>query len=204
MARSSLGGILVTLSLSAASASTWAQSSAPPSISFPVVVRNFGGVSVFTIDQAESIVDSLYRPIGVQVRWVTPEELRRELPVAPKSPCEFASLVRLNLISPQAENELARDVLGTSIPSAGFVRIATRRIAERAAKAGVPAGSVLGQVMAHEIGHVLLPPAPHSLTGLMKERLDVKDMAASRVTICPREAADMRCAIAERQSACGR
>ena len=202
MSRSTLGAVLVPISLLAAAVSISAHSSATTPLSFPVVVRNFGEVSSTTIDEAQSVVNVLFRPIGVQARWVTHDDLRRELPSAPQSPCEFASLVKLNLISTDAEIELDKDVLGTSVPAVGFVRVAPRRIAERADKAGVSQGFLMGEVIAHEIGHVLLPRGSHSLVGLMKERLDATDMIASRATLCPREAADMRATIVERQSAC--
>jgi hypothetical protein len=42
------------------------------------------------------------------------------------------------------------------------------RLLDAAASHPIDTAVVLGQVMAHELGHLLLPPGPHSRFGLMR------------------------------------
>src|SRR5262245_10234349 len=49
------------------------------------------------------------------------------------------------------------------------------RVIAAATDAVVDPMHVLGLVMAHEIAHLLLPPKPHSLTGLMRPGWDVRE-----------------------------
>ena len=46
------------------------------------------------------------------------------------------------------------------------------RIAALSIHSGIPHSTLLGRVLAHEIGHVLLPLNSHSLTGIMREAVD--------------------------------
>jgi hypothetical protein len=57
------------------------------------------------------------------------------------------------------------------------------------------AGAILGHILAHEIGHVLLGTASHSRTGLMKpgwNSLDLGAMLASRLEFAPVESEMIR------------
>jgi hypothetical protein len=48
------------------------------------------------------------------------------------------------------------------------------RIEELARRTAVPIGRILGLAIAHEIGHMLLPPPSHSREGIMRSALDLK------------------------------
>jgi hypothetical protein len=41
----------------------------------------------------------------------------------------------------------------------------------------------MGKIIAHEIGHVLLPEGGHAKTGIMRERLDPNPNALERFTV---------------------
>jgi hypothetical protein len=63
-------------------------------------------------------------------------------------------------------------VLGFSLPGARFgphVNIFYNRIERVIASGDVDLGTMLGHVMAHEIGHVLLGSTEHAPDGIMKE-----------------------------------
>ena len=64
-----------------------------------------------------------------------------------------------------------------------------------AALHGLDAGSLLGHVIAHEIGHLLLRNNSHSQTGLMRagwDKLQVTRLAACVLTFTPKESALIR------------
>ena len=75
------------------------------------------------------------------------------------------------------------------------------RIQLYSAELGLNASQMLGHVMAHELGHLLLPHGAHSLTGVMRGAWDgtqAKQATLGLLTFTPAEAALIR----DRLSAC--
>lgn len=75
------------------------------------------------------------------------------------------------------------------------------RIQLYSAELGFDASQMLGHVMAHELGHLLLPHGAHSLTGLMRgawDRTQAKQATLGLLAFAPAEAALIR----DRLSAC--
>ena len=87
----------------------------------------------------------------------------------------LASVVRVNLLSASMENPLSppADTLGMANPLALRVSVLVRRIERLTSQTGRDFGQVLGHVLAHEIGHLLLPPNSHSGAGIMAARIDL-------------------------------
>jgi hypothetical protein len=78
-------------------------------------------------------------------------------------------------------------VMGIALrkPSAAMARIFFNQVQQFARGHHVDLGTVLAHVIAHEIGHLLLPQAPHSTTGLMRAEWDtalVREAAAGSLT----------------------
>jgi hypothetical protein len=48
-------------------------------------------------------------------------------------------------------------------------------------------GVLLGYVIAHELGHLLLPPKSHSVTGVMRGTIDLQLAAAKQLRFTPEE-----------------
>ena len=75
--------------------------------------------------------------------------------------------------------------LSTSITASGLY----------SAELGIDASQMLGHVMAHELGHLLLPHGAHSLAGLMRRdgiAAQVEPATAGLLTFAPAEAALIR------------
>src|SRR5687767_11275528 len=69
------------------------------------------------------------------------------------------------------------------------------RVRAYSAELGMHASQLLGHVMAHEMGHLLLPYGAHALAGLMRpewDRSQVKSAAAGLLTFTPDQAALIR------------
>ena len=55
---------------------------------------------------------------------------------------------------------------------------------------------VLGSVIAHETGHVLMPEGSHAVSGLMQHRIDPALIAQNRLSFLSEEATLIRAALA--------
>jgi len=71
------------------------------------------------------------------------------------------------------ESRLSEDVLGFGSQSA-WAYIFVTRVALHSITARAPFPRTLGRVMAHEIGHVVLPVHSHTRTGIMQATVDVR------------------------------
>lgn len=128
----------------------------------------------------EKLVSRSYRAIGVGVIWVHGE-------VSPQDPRGLRVQLRL-LSRARADRKIAREwigtyVLGQAVRPARVVYIFCDRIAEVSVKHLQEFTRVLGLVMAHEIGHVLLPASIHSATGIMRDRVDLGSKTVHYFTV---------------------
>ena len=64
-------------------------------------------------------------------------------------------------------------MLGRAAGPTGRAYILTPRVAAVAARHRRDFDRLLGRVIAHEVGHLLLPPHSHSASGIMREKLDL-------------------------------
>jgi len=71
------------------------------------------------------------------------------------------------------ESRLSEDVLGVGSQSA-WAYIFVTRVALHSITARAPFPRTLGRVMAHEIGHVVLPVHSHTRTGIMQATVDTR------------------------------
>jgi hypothetical protein len=123
------------------------------------------------IAAAEVWASSVYRLIDVTVVWMGIDD----------APGSYAGLLELRvvLLSKEgteqllARHHISKTVLGVAPADVSAVYIFCERIAVRAAEAGRPFPAVLGHVMAHEIGHQLLPRQGHSAAGIMRAEADL-------------------------------
>ena len=147
-------------------------------------IHDYARIADDVLAQAQERVTDIYKTIGVQMRWqitVCPPD-----PSAPAAALTEASDFVLIVLSPHMSRRLkvAPDVLGMAVvPPHGGGRIAyvlfdrITRVA-RAARSDVT--DVLGRVMAHEIGHLMLPDGSHSGSGLMRADWNIKELHRPR------------------------
>lgn len=151
-----------------------------------ISVHDYVRLQAHAMARAQALVTRIYRTINVDTCWthaVGARQLQCQEPMAPYG----HDLYILLLDSEMSERlGVADDVVGIAAVGAqggGLVAyVLVDRITILAKQGAVDPMNVLGLVIAHEIGHLMLPANAHSLTGLMRRRwsaLEFRDGAPS-------------------------
>ena len=157
----------------------------PPSIA--VVVYNQVGMSADTLARAKSEVTRIYGDAGVDVAWMDP--------AAVESGDVFA--IQL-LIRPRAVNvpgSIMGRAIGDTHETGGSAVLYYDRVLRSAHEREQDVARLLAYTMAHEMGHLLLPPAAHSLSGIMRRDWDGDDLrhiASGSLRFTPAQAIAIR------------
>jgi len=133
-------------------------------------VDDYAEIGPGDLAPAEQLAGRIYEAIGVRVIWV-----HGEGPI--QDPRGLRVHVRL-LSRTMAERKISKerikaDVLGQANRPSRGVYVFFHRILPVAIKHKQNYARVLGLVMAHEMGHVLLPVDSHSKSGIMSANPDV-------------------------------
>jgi hypothetical protein len=152
----------------------WEGTPADQGLALQVDLYNYAELPESVVASARETAATVFQRAGVSVIWM-------DVPTAPEGLAAFAEKRRrvgaaelvVRLVSePMVPHWAKRDELAFAlIPKGGglsrIVSIYTERIARAAAREGYSVGPLLGCVMAHEIGHLLLGAHSHSATGIM-------------------------------------
>ena len=166
-----------------------------------VVVYDFGGVATPVLKRAQRLVSGVFTEAGVDVRWLDQAGFASAIPTDPVDRKRFAgSTVQVRLVPPAMHRALGlnQDALGTAGSGTGCVWISVAGIQEAARLSNADVSDVLGYVIAHEIGHVLLPLGWHAVAGLMQDDLDPHLIARNRLFFLPQEAVLIRMTLQSR------
>src|SRR6478735_6337644 len=128
-----------------------------------VVVRidNLAPVPVGHLEFAQSRAAEIFRRIGVEVTRIDQETAFRDHVRPPFTVVLVKSLTAL------VGRPTLVDALGFADPSVSRAHIVYGRVEELTARSKRTAASLLGDVIAHELGHLLLPGGRHSADGIM-------------------------------------
>jgi hypothetical protein len=156
--RAIAGWALVGMSAAASAAA----SSPAPEPRVRVVLNGTGQLPASAVLRAQSIASDLFREAGVTIVWAE----------ATDPPGDRGLTITL---TPRAEaaQTLGADAMGVA-PSPGDGTRGTQayvfadRVAAFANLHAVPLGYVLASAIAHELGHLLLPPSAHTADGIMR------------------------------------
>jgi hypothetical protein len=135
-----------------------------------VEIRDYAEIPAWRLSRAITEATTIFSGSGVQVEWT-----RRRWPNAddPQPTPAGANLVTVQIIPVIRDDRIAKNpkTLG-AVPGAQLggrvVYLFSSRIEVVARRNGVDPGALLGMVLAHELGHVLLKGRPHSPTGIMR------------------------------------
>jgi hypothetical protein len=155
-------------------------------------VDNFTSLPPETLNEAERVVAAIFAEADVNLVWVEARERRVRR--------DGERHLRLLLLSrDMAEKKIAADrvgaeVLGQAAKVVGRAYVFTHRVQDLAQRNALAVGRVLARVIAHEMGHLLLPVHGHSATGIMCENLDLRKKVDARFT--PEQSASIQDAAA--------
>jgi hypothetical protein len=149
-----------------------------------VVLYDFAHLDRSVVMNAREVATDIFKESGIETEWF---DCRASLE------CDLhAEGVQFRLIIQsqvenvvkdhlQARNLAETHTLGFAIPcnradEACLFYIFYSPINSLASQYGANTGSILGQVMVHEIGHALLGPDAHSRTGIMQPKFPIQGM----------------------------
>jgi len=170
--RQSCYGLAILAMLCGACAS-WAQEEGALNQQFVVAVYDDAGVAPDVVLRAEAAADRVFRGAGIHVQWTNPlwEERAAVVPVA-----EQETRGRLMVRIVPHSRSLKGEIFGLAfLDEDGRGRQADifyNGIVRLSASGSHDSAVLLGSVMVHELGHLLLGSHSHSSSGIMRGRWD--------------------------------
>jgi len=158
-----------------------------------VMLQNEAGLRADLVARAAAEVVRLYSLIGVDIEWVTS---------VPENGGRLRSVCLVTRHS--GEDSLSSHVLGVTYTRPGEPKKRAHVFVERVQRASlqfsVPICDVLAVVIAHELGHMLMPDGSHSKSGVMSAELGADHFrlaAAGLLHFSPETAAVIRRGVSE-------
>ncbi len=170
--------LAVSLPAFAATSSTGGRE---PSPKITVRVYGYAQVPRGTLARAEKLAAEIFRKAGVETVWLDCRPLGGQPPAACKQPRGRSELVLRIIFQPLTAREAyGKGAIGYALRSedgsgGDLATVFYDRVEEEVVLGGFDPFVILAHVAAHEIGHLLLPRAGHSPTGLMRAQLTRKD-----------------------------
>lgn len=152
-----------------------------PAVSVVIQLHDALGLPAEVLNGAKEEVARTFLAAGVQIVWasqgLTPADDLR-------SPCGRRLQVSIVSGPPADRQDLDTwaGVLGKAQRGNGRAEVFYRRLATAASLHPVAVSLVLGHVMSHEVGHLLLPSGNHADVGIMRQAVDFRHVAVRRFT----------------------
>ena len=155
---------LLLASLMAMAATRTASAQEGPARTITVRMDDKAGVQGALLKIAEARATDVFAMSGVRLEWIDGGDAIRQ-----KITTDFIILIMAEAPAKlkAAMENLGSDVMGQGAPSAGRAYIYYDRIVAFRPVPPRDIPTTLGDVMAHELGHLILPPG-HSSTGIMR------------------------------------
>jgi hypothetical protein len=159
----------------------------------PIKLFNDAGVGDDVLHRAKEEAAWLLKSTCVDLTWVPCLVVSR----SNLTPCQApVRAIEMHILSSPATNDFSEDAMGMAMPhlaSGDHAGVFLSRVRETAARnAGIiDVCDLLGYVMAHEIGHVLLHSTTHSSEGLMRAEFrpaDLKKAGQRQLKFTPEQA----------------
>jgi hypothetical protein len=150
--------------------------------SVTIRIDDYAAVPAHQLARAQDDVTQLYAAIGVETVWLGAHGVSsvasRTLPAVSRRPADLTVIV----LGPQMLDRLAppEDVVGaapcttTERGRVAYVFYPRLRMIAVGSREDDP--DLMGLVIAHELGHLLLPYGSHSDTGVMRGRWEVREL----------------------------
>lgn len=150
-----------------------------------IQIHDYSHVPGTVLSHASATVTQIYERIGVRIEWAGvahPGERRSGSQRRDHSQRSSVAQMTIVILTPKmaARAGVADGVLGyAAVPDEGMGRIAFaiyERVRTAAAQGPANEAELLGFVMAHEIGHLLMPGGSGSDTGPMRNHWDIREL----------------------------
>ncbi len=200
-AMAAMAAVVLTIPVAAVAETT----DAPVRATVRVRTFNYFGVSANDLQIARTHAEGILREAGIEVSWLDCAVDRDPC----TQPLDGTDLM-LRLGSADQASPSRRVSMGFSLVTSEngeAPRLATvhaNRVTSVARGARIDMRALLGRVIAHEIGHLLLNTTQHASTGVMRaawSRAELRRDAPGDWTFLVDEAGTMRTALAMRQAA---
>jgi len=177
-------GLIITIAMLGARFSSAAESTADQTIT--VQIQDHAHVPEASLSKAAAMVTRMYERIGVRIQWtgvVRWDGGHARFDHREETSHDALGQLTIIILNPKMADRgrVAPGVLGfAAVPDEGMGRIAYAvydRVRSIALEVPTSDSNLLGFVMAHEIGHLMLPRGSHTRSGLMKSDWDVRDLA---------------------------
>ncbi len=158
-----------------------AEADSRETLSLRVLVVNQAGVPDATLREAELHATRTFSAVGIALLWTNTK---------PAEPYDEAAAQARIVIAPDSRVKRDPRRLATAHTDSMAAYVFYKRITALAAYNGADGAALLGHVIAHEIGHLLLPADSHSSRGLMRaewDRTQFDDMAKGLLTFVPKQ-----------------
>ena len=158
---------LVLASVMTGTRSAAAQDSTMPTIT--VRVDDKAGVQGALLHIAKRRASEVFAMSGVRIEWIDGRQASRE-----RIPANYMILIMAEAPAKlkAAMEQLGTDVMGQGAPSIGRAYIYYDRVVAFRPIPPRDLPSTLGDVRAHELGHLILPPG-HSSVGIMRPTINM-------------------------------
>jgi hypothetical protein len=143
-----------------------------------VRIHDYANIRPSRLARTQRLVSHLYDAIDVRTEWLEVTRPLDDTTIA--SPCGPTDLTIILLTAAMAERrQVPPSIAGYAAVTPGEAgRVAFviyDRVREIAQRADADVVYVMGTVIAHELGHLLLPSGAHSDAGLMRRHWDAAD-----------------------------
>jgi hypothetical protein len=201
-------GVLLLVAGIASAAELTAQ--VPPRQAVRVLIRDYARLSPSTLVQAEWTASYVLRQAGVLLEWA---ECRIHEGDPPKDPACGLAVTAMDLQLQIIDAAMAKHTgktgqcLGYAVVTGRLDSIASvfaHRALELEKRNFADRAAILGAIIAHEIGHLLLGRSRHSGSGIMRAQWgdeDLKLIAKGRMWFTEEEASRLVSNVAKRQHA---
>jgi hypothetical protein len=145
-----------------------------PPLPLTVAIYDYAALPPPVLERSKGVATEIYGRIGVSLVWLDGPQVAAALPTntaaCPDSP---TPVIRLRLLPRSANPRRPAGDLGSAVSGGWLALVLVERVEYVATSKGLDVEDLLGVVMAHEIGHLLLPPDSHSAAGIMAEKVDL-------------------------------
>ena len=180
-----------------------------PGLRIEVLVYNYAGLSAETLAKAEQEAARIYERAGLETQWL-------DCPLSPAEAAQYPACqlpvgvtrLALRLLSREMAERRKSDPMTFGfalLPEGGgfgtIVNVYPHRAGELAKGREKTQAVILGHLMAHELGHLLLGVGSHSANGLMHvpwRKKELELVSQGSMFFMPWQAEQMRTQVAAR------